>query len=85
MHVNQIPKFLAENLSEITHAIELIDPFDAAHPLIILLQLSGVASYFDVYSPSLTKYRNDDITKIHLPAKEPPWDPSTNELTEREI
>ena len=53
--------------------------------LIILLQLSRVNSYFNVYSPSVTEYENDDITKIHLTVEEPPWDPSTDEFSKREI
>ena len=66
------------------HAIELVDPFNPIHLLIILLQVSGVTSYFDVYSSSVTEYENDDIPKIHLTAKKPPWDPSTSEYSERE-
>ena len=34
VQISEVPKFLAENLSETTHAIELVDPFDAAHLLI---------------------------------------------------
>ena len=37
-----------------------------------------------MYSPSVAKYENDDILKIHLTAEEPPWDPSTNKYSERE-
>ena len=84
MKINEVPKFLAENLNETTHAIELVHTFHAAHPLIILLQLSRVTSYFDVYSPSITEYENDDIPKIQLTAEEPPWDPSNDEYSERE-
>ena len=62
--ISEVPKFLPETPSETTHAIELVDPFDTAHPLIILLQLSRVTSYFDVYSPSITEYENEDIPKI---------------------
>ena len=76
--------FLAESPSETTHAIELVDPFNTAHPLIIPLQLSGVTSYFDVYSPSVTDYENDNIPKIHLTAEECPWDPLTSDYSERE-
>ena len=50
VHISEFFKSLAETPSETTHAIELVDPFDATHPLIILLQLHGVTSYFDVYS-----------------------------------
>ena len=37
-----------------------------------------------MYYPSVAEYENDDIPKIHLTAEEPPWDPSTNEYSERE-
>ena len=53
MQISEVSKFLAQNPSETTHAIELVDPLDAAHPLIIPHQLSGVTSYFDVYYPSV--------------------------------
>ena len=84
MQINEVPKVLGENPSETTHAIELVNLFDAAHPLIILLQLSGVTSYFDVYSPTIAEYENDDFPQIQTTAEEPPWDPSTNEYSEQE-
>ena len=52
VYISEVPKFLAETPGEITHAIELVYPFGATHPLIIPLQLSSVTSYFDLYSPS---------------------------------
>ena len=72
MQISEVPKFLSENPSKTTHATELVNPFDTAHPWIIQLQLSGVTSYFDVSSSSVAKYENDDIPKIHLTLKEPP-------------
>ena len=44
-----------------------------------------MTSYFDVYTPSIAEYENEDIPKIHLTAEELPWDPSTEEYSEREI
>ena len=79
VQISEVVKFLAENLSETTYAIELVDPFLAASPLIIPLQLNGITSYINVYSPSVTEYKNDDILKIHVTVEEPPWDQSTNE------
>ena len=67
-----------------THVIELADPFDAAHLLIILLQLSSVINYFDVYSLSIAEYENEETPMIDLTSEKPPWDPSTNEYLERE-
>ena len=75
VHISEVPKFLAEAPSETTHATELAHPFDAAQLLTILLQLSGVTSYFDIYSPSIAEYESDDIPKIHLTAEEPHFDP----------
>ena len=66
-----------------THAAELTDPFNAACLLIILLQLIDVISYFDVYSLSIAELENEDISKIYLTAEKPPWNPSTNEYSER--
>ena len=84
VQISEVPKFLAENPSETTHAIELVGTLYATHPLIILLQLSGVTSYFDVYSPGVAEYENDDTPKIHLTAEETSWDPSINGYSERE-
>ena len=72
VHISDIPKFLAGTPSENTHAIELVNPFNATHLLIILLQLRGVTSYFDVFPPSIAKYEDEDILKIHLTVEEPP-------------
>ena len=80
VHISEVPKFLAESLST-THIIQLTDPSDTAHLLIIPLQLSGVTSYFDVYNLSITAYENKDIPKIQLTAEELPWDPSTEEYS----
>ena len=82
LHI-RVPKFLAESPSVTTHAKQLTDPFNAAHQLIIMLQLSRVTSYFDVYSPSIAEYENDELPKIHLTAEEPPWDPSTNKNSKK--
>ena len=84
MHIGEVPKFLSESPSETTHAIELTDPLDTAHLLIIPVQLSSETSYFDVYSSGIAENENEDIPKIRLMAKEPPWDPSMNEHSERE-
>ena len=66
VHVSEISKFLADSPSVTTHAIQLLDPLNAAHIIIILLQLGFVTSYFDVYYPSVAEYENDDIPKTYL-------------------
>ena len=69
VHIHEVPNFLAEHPHVTTHAIELTDPSHAAHLLIILVQLSRVNSYCDVYSPSIAECENEDIPKIHLTAE----------------
>ena len=51
MQISKVSKILTDNPSETTHAIQLVDPPDTTHPLIILLQLEGVTSYADVCFP----------------------------------
>ena len=84
MHISELPKFLAESPSVTTHVIKLVDPFNAAHPLVIPLQWSGETSYFDVYSLSVAEYENEDIPQTHINAEDFPWNPSTREYLERE-
>ena len=79
VHISEVPTILAECHSVSTHAINYTYPFNAAHSLIILLQVSNGISYFDVYMTSLAEYENEDIPKIHLTVEELPWDPSTKE------
>ena len=34
VHISEVPKFLAKTHNETMHVIELVEPFDAAHPLL---------------------------------------------------
>ena len=80
VHISEVPKFIPESLSETTHAIQLTDPFDKAHPPIIPHQFSTVLSYFDVYSLNTAEYENEESPKIHLTAEESQWDLSTKDM-----
>ena len=64
VQINEVPKFLTETPSETTHAIELVDLFDAACLLIIPQKLSNVTSYFDVYSPSIIEYEEEHFQRF---------------------
>ena len=66
VQISEVTKFLAENPNENIQVIELDKLFDATYSLIILLQLSEVTSYFDVYSPSVAEYEDNDIPFISL-------------------
>ena len=64
VHISEVPTILAESPSVTTHAVELTDPFNVAHLLIIPLQLSNGTSYFDVYTLSVAEYENEDILRF---------------------
>ena len=64
VQISEVPKFLADSPSEITHDIQLVIPLNGAHPLILHLQLHGVTSYFDVLSPSIAEHLNEKILMI---------------------
>ena len=51
---SEVHKILADSLSVTTHAIQLLDLTDAAHPLIILLESHVATSYFDIPNIHLT-------------------------------
>ena len=70
--INEVPKFLAPLPSEILHAIQIVNPFDATHPIIIPLKLNGVTFYFDVRNPTQNDYEDQNILKIELTQKAPP-------------
>ena len=43
-----------------------------------------MTNHFDVFTPRVTEYENEENTKIHLIVEEPRWDSSTSEYSERE-
>ena len=49
--IDEVSKFLAPVPSETTHAIQLENPFDATHPIIIPFRLKRVTSYYVVRMP----------------------------------
>ena len=62
--IDEVPKFLAPVPSEIMHAIQLENPFDAIHQIIIPLKINGVAIYFNVRTQTQEEYEDQSILKI---------------------
>ena len=79
--IDEVPKFLASFSSETTHAIQLENPYDATHLIIVLLKLNGVTSYFKLRAPTHEEYEDQNILMIELTAEAPPWDPSCPEFS----
>ena len=82
--INEVPKYLAPVPSETIHAIQIENPIDANHPIIIPLKLNGVTSYFEVRKPTQEEYENQNILKIELMVEAPQWDPSSPEYSHQE-
>ena len=72
VQINEIPKLLADSPSVTSHTIQVTDILDAAHPLVVSLQLQQATcilqSLQDMKSPRF------------ILLQEPPWDPSTGEF-----
>ena len=63
-----------------THVIQIINPFDTTHQIIIPVQISQITSYFVVKKPSLEENDDQDILKVEVT----PWDLSSPEFSRQE-
>ena len=70
--INEVPKFLVPIPHEKMHAIQLENPFDATHPIIIPFQLNRVTSYFRVRMFTREECEEQNILKIKLTTEAPP-------------
>ena len=66
------------------HAIQLENPFDTTHPIIICLKLNGVTSYYYMRKQIQEEYDDQNILKVELMVKVPSWDPSNPEFIGQE-
>ena len=82
--VDEAPKFLAEDPTERTHAIEV--PIGDDDSLVIPLSLDGVTSYFPTFKPTIEQYEaaeeGDDLHEVTYAA--PDWDPHDADFARRE-
>ena len=81
--IDETPKFLQRNPTELSHAIVLDEP-EEDKQLIIPLSIMGVSSFFTCRKPTRPEYDNDDIPRIHVTVKAPDWDLSDREFAQRE-
>ena len=79
--IDEVPKFLASIPSDTMHYIQIVNHFNAAHSIIIPLKLNGVTSYFDVKKPTWEDHEYQNILKIELVVKAPPYDQSRPEFS----
>ena len=84
MQVSEIPKFLATDPTNETHAIKVEREGD--DPLIIPLQLHVVTSYFPTFKPNLEEWEAAQETDLHveLTSESPEWDPHSPSFQQQE-
>ena len=76
VRINELPKFLAEDIDEKTHSIIVNDPLNSNKHLIIPLVLKGVTSYFLSRNPRSSEYEDESIPHIDMVSEVPVWEPS---------
>ena len=69
--INDVPTYLAPFSSEIMHAMQIVNCFNATHPTIIPSKLKGITSYFDVRKPTQEEYEDQNIFKIEFSVEVP--------------
>eukprot|EP01082_Thalassiosira_pseudonana_P000056 g25.t1 g25 contig1:58370-58834(+) len=75
--VNEIPKFLVDNPTNVTHSLvfPMQEQDDDTQPTIIPLALDGVTSYFLVTKPTQEDVEDKSMLHLDLTAENPPWNP----------
>jgi hypothetical protein len=82
--VNNLPKFLAANPTDQTHALTINDPNNPLQPGILLLNLREVASLLNVRTVTINELNNQDYSQLHLTSETLTWDPMTNLYEQQE-
>ena len=81
---NELPKFLEEDPDEKTHIIIVDDLLNPNEPLVILLKLKGITSYYPSREPKESEYEDESIPHIDMTSKALVWEPSETSFAELE-
>jgi hypothetical protein len=84
MTVNDLPKFLAANPTDQTHALTITDPDNPLQLVILPLTLRGVTSLFNVRTVTINEFNSQDYPQLHLTSETLTWDPMTNLYEQQE-
>ncbi len=76
--VNNLPKFLAADHTDQTHALTLTDPNNPLQLVTLPLILRGVMSLLsNVRSTTIDEFNSHDHLRLHLTSETLTWDPTT--------
>ena len=82
--VNDLPKLLASDPTDQTHALTIKDPNNPIQPVILPLNLRGVTSLLYVRPVTIDEFNSLDHPRLHLTSETLTWDPSTTLFEEQE-
>ncbi len=84
MTINNLPKFLAANPTDQTHALIITDPNNPLQPVILPLTLRGVTWLLNVRTVTIDEFNSQDYPRLHLTSETLTWDPMTNLYEQQE-
>jgi hypothetical protein len=82
--ISDLPKFLATDPTDQTHALTLTDPDNPLQPVILPLILRGVILVLNVRSVTINEFNSHDYLKLHLTSETLTWDPTTDLYEQQE-
>ncbi len=82
--INDLPKFLAANPTDQTHALTINDPNNPLQPVILPLTLRGVTLLLNVRTVTIDEFNSHDYPRLHLTSETLTWDPTTNLYEQQE-
>jgi hypothetical protein len=82
--LNDLPKFLAANPTDQTHALTMTDPNNPLQLVILPLTLRGVTSLLNVRTVTIDEFNSQDYQRLHLTSETLTWDPTTNLYEQQE-
>ncbi len=82
--VNNLPKFLAAEPTDQTHALTLTDPNNPLQPVILPLALRGVTSLLNVRSVTINEFNSQDYLQLHLTSETLTCNPTTDLYEQQE-
>jgi hypothetical protein len=81
--IKDLPKFLATDPTDQTHALTLTDPNNPLQQVILPLTLRGVTSVLNVRSTTIDEFNSHDHLRLHLTSETLTWE-STTDLYEQQ-
>ncbi len=78
MTINDLPKNLAANPTDQTHALTINDPDNPLQLVILLLTLGGGTLLLNVRTVTIDEFNSQDYLRLHLTSETLTWDPTTN-------